>query len=408
MKRLLVPAFVAASLAAGDGALDATARERLLRLGPMPALPADPTNRWADDPAAAALGRELFGEPRLSRNGEVSCASCHQPERGFADGRKLAMGLSMGTRHSQSLLDAAHQRWFTWDGRADSLWSQALHPFQNPLEMGLTPAEVIERVRSIEPLRVRYEAVFGALPAAGDATAIDAAFARLGKAIAAFERTLVTGPSAFDRWLDRVRAGDDSPTPEFGESARRGAELFVGKADCVRCHSGPLLSDGEFHMIGVPSLDGAAPVDRGRLEGVERLKADRFNASGMHSDAPDGARAKVTRATTLDPEAWGRFRTPSLRSAALTPPYMHQGQLATLEEVVRFYDTLEGATTLDHHAERVLEPLGLSEQQRADLVAFLKAVQGAPPADTSATGAAGAAPGAKSVEKPGVGGSQSP
>lgn len=406
MKRLVVLVFVAASLAAGEGALDPNVRERLLRLGPLPALPADPTNRWANDPAAAALGRELFGEPRLSRNGEVSCASCHQPERGFADGRKLAMGLSLGTRHSQSLLDAAHQRWFTWDGRADSLWSQALHPFQNPLEMGLTPAEVIERVRSIEPLRARYEALFGALPRAGDAAAIDAAFARLGKSIAAFERTLVTGPSAFDRWLDRVRAGDDSATPEFGDAARRGAMLFVGKADCVRCHSGPLLSDGEFHMIGVPGQDAAAPTDRGRLEGIERLKADRFNASGVHSDAPDGVQAKVTRATTLDPDAWGRFRTPSLRSAAATPPYMHQGQLATLEDVVRFYDTLEGATTLDHHAERVLEPLGLSERQRADLVAFLKAVQGAPPADTSRSGEASSAPGAKSVEKPGLGGSQ--
>lgn len=386
MRAVLASLALAAALGAADAPLDPAIRDRLLRLGPMPAPPPDPTNRWADDPRAAAFGRLLFNEARLSRTGEVSCATCHRPELGFADGRRLAVGIETGTRHTQSLLDAAHQRWLTWDGRADSLWSQALHPFQNPREMGLTPAEVVDRVRAIEPLRRGYEGVFGALPSPDDASGIDTAFARLGKSIAAFERTLVTGPSPFDRWLERVRAGDASPIEGFGPDAVRGAALFVGRADCVRCHSGPLLSDGEFHMIGLPQPDGAAPTDRGRLDGIERLKSDRFNAAGPHSDAPDGSRAKVTRATIADPEAWGRFRTPSLRSAAATPPYMHQGQLATLDEVVRFYDTLEGATSLDHHAERVLEPLGLTEGQRVDLVAFLRSVQGSMPsagADTS-------------------------
>lgn len=409
MKRFAASALACLALGAGGPAVEDALRQRLLRLGPLPAVPPDPTNRWADDPKAVAFGRDLFHETRLSRNGEVSCATCHRPELGFADGRALAVGIAKGTRHTQSLLDAAHQRWLTWDGRADSLWSQALHPFQNPLEMGLTPVEVVERVRAIEPLRAQYEMVFGPLPAAGDAAAADAAFARLGKAIAAFERTLVTGPSPFDRWLERLRAGDAAPTADFDEAAVRGALLFVGKADCVRCHSGPLLSDGEFHMIGVPTADGGAPTDRGRLDGVERLKADRFNAAGAFSDAPEGAQAKVTRATVTDPDSWGRFRTPSLRSAASSPPYMHQGQLASLEEVVRFYDTLEGATSLDHHAERVLEPLGLTESQRRDLVAFLRAVQGAPPAPTDTSLPAGGAEPrtGQSSEKPGAGGSQS-
>ena len=156
----------------------------------------------------------------------------------------------------------------------------------------------------------------------------------------------------------------------------RGAALFVDRADCVRCHSGPLLSDGEFHMIGVPPRQGGVPTDRGRLEGVERLRRDPFNAAGAFSDQREGSRAKVTLATQPDPESWGRFRTPSLRAAGCSPPYMHQGQLATLEDVVRFYDTLEGATALDHHAERVLQPLGLTDRERADLVAFLRGVQG--------------------------------
>ena len=152
----------------GAPTLTPVQRDRLLRLGPMPEPPIDPTNRWSADPQAAELGRWLFHEPRLSRNQQVSCASCHQPELGFADGRPLAMGLSQGPRHTQSLLNAAHQRWLTWDGRADSLWSQALHPFEAPHEMGLSRAEVVERVRAIEPLRTRFERVFGALPAPGE------------------------------------------------------------------------------------------------------------------------------------------------------------------------------------------------------------------------------------------------
>jgi cytochrome c peroxidase len=361
-----------------------TVRERLLRLGPMPPVPADPTNRVADDPRAAELGRWLFFDTGLSSSGQVSCATCHEPDSGFADGRRLARGIGTGTRHSQSLLDAAHQRWFTWDGRADSLWSQALHPFENPLEMGVTRPKVLERIRREPRLRDRYEAVFGALPpeqafGGGHAQACDQVFANVGKAIAAYERRIVTGPSVFDRWLERLRAGASAPIEGFGPAAIRGAVLFAGRADCIRCHSGPLLSDGEFHLIGVPEADGGMPQDRGRLEGIERLLKDPFNAAGPHSDDPSGPKATVTRATRPDPEAWGRMRTPSLRHAAITPPYMHQGQLATLEDVVRFYSTLEGATALDHHAESLLEPLELTEQETRDLVAFLQAVQGTPP-----------------------------
>ncbi len=383
--RLVVALLALMCTAGGDEQPTQVQRRRLLSLGPMPAAPVDPTNRWSADAAAAELGRWLFHEPRLSRNGQVSCASCHAPDRGFADGRPLAVGLSQGSRHTQSLLDAAHQRWLTWDGRADSLWSQALHPFQDAREMGLSRAELIERIRTIGPIRARYEAVFGPLPAAGDAAGVDRAFAQVGKSIAAFERRLVTGPSAFDRWLERLRQGDAGPVDGFGPEAIRGAALFVDKADCVRCHAGPLLSDGEFHMIGVPAADGAAPTDRGRLDGVERLRRDPFNAAGVFSDQRDGPHAKVTLATQPDPEAWGRFRTPSLRSAALSAPYMHQGQLASLEEVVRFYDTLDGATSLEHHSEQVLQPLGLTARERADLVAFLRAVQGSlpPPSQVS-------------------------
>jgi cytochrome c peroxidase len=381
---ILVALWCATPPAADPLQVPPEVRDRLLRLGPMPPVPPDPTNRVADDPRAAELGHWLFFDTGLSSNGQVSCATCHEPESGFADGRRLARGIGTGTRHSQSLLDAAHQRWFTWDGRADSLWSQALHPFENPLEMGMSRLGVIERIRREPRLRSRYEAVFGSLPpeqafGGGCDAACDTAFANVGKAIAAYERRIVTGPGAFDRWLERLRAGDGSPIEGFGPEAVRGAVLFAGRADCIRCHSGPLLSDGEFHLIGVPEADGGMPQDRGRLGGIERLLKDPFNAAGPHSDDPSGPKATVTRATRPDPEAWGRMRTPSLRHAAITPPYMHQGQLDTLEDVVRFYSTLEGATALDHHAESLLEPLELTEHEARDLVAFLQAVQGTPP-----------------------------
>ena len=378
MKPILL-LVAAAALAADVPVIDAPTRERLLRLGPLPAPPKDPTNRWSDDADAADLGRWLFHEPRLSADGSVSCATCHRGDHGFAEPRAITRGLGPGTRHSQSLLNAAHQRWLTWDGRADSLWSQALHPFLSADEMGLSPSQVVDRLRRIEPLRSRFEKVFGPLPNASDEEGVRRAFVQVGKAIGAFERRLVTGPAPFDRWLERLRSGDAAPVEGFDAAAIRGAALFAGRADCVRCHSGPLLSDGEFHMIGVPSAGAAMPTDRGRLDGIDRLQVDPFNAAGAFSDERDGARARVTKATRRDPDAWGRFRTPSLRAAAATPPYMHQGQLATLGDVVRFYDTLEGATDLDHHGERVLEPLGLSEAQRHDLVAFLRGVQGTAP-----------------------------
>jgi cytochrome c peroxidase len=163
-------------------------------------------------------------------------------------------------------------------------------------------------------------------------------------------------------------------------------------------------------MIGVPSADGGAPTDRGRLDGVERLRRDPFNAAGAFSDQRDGARASVTMATEPDPESWGRFRTPSLRSAASSPPYMHQGQLSSLEDVVRFYDTLEGASALDHHAEQVLQPLGLDQVQRSDLAAFLRAVQGSAPDRARVSDPWPDRPreGAQSDEKPGAGASQNP
>jgi len=402
---LLAIAATLPDSAPSDAPIPDDVRRRLLSMRRGAALAPDSTNRVADDADAANLGQRLFFEPRLSRNGEVSCATCHLPERGFTDGRQRGVGLSEGVRNTQGLLDIADLPWFTWDGRADSLWSQALHPFEDSREMGMPRAELIERVRSIDELRREYEKVFGPLPspasspadgAAGvpgpatESIAINRAFANIGKAIAAYERRLRTGPGAFDRELARIAAGESAPADRsdaaasepidgFGETERRGMLLFAGRAGCWRCHHGPSLSDGSFHSIGVPPLSGELPHDRGRFDAIARLQASPFNAAGAFSDDPAGMRGRLTLSLVAEPSLWGAVRTPSLRNVSKTAPYMHEGQFESLERVVRFYSTLEGALA-DHHGERVLEPLGLSDQEIADLVAFLRSLDGAPPA----------------------------
>jgi cytochrome c peroxidase len=361
-------------------ALPAEIAQRVARNPPLPPVPPDPTNRWSDDPIAAELGHRIFFDPRFSASGTVSCATCHQPGHGFADARPIARGEGTGTRRSMSVLNAAHNRWFTWDGRADTLWSQALQPLETPHEHGTTREAVVATVGADPVLRALYERAFGEPPAAGAAgAALDATFARIGKAIAAYERRLVTGPSAYDRWWTRHHAGDPDADQELTPAARRGLELFFGRAQCWECHHGANFTDGEFHVIGVPSRAGGMPTDPGRYAVVEGVRDNPFNAAGPHSDDPAGRQARISAALVRFPELWGQVKTPSLRAAALAGPYMHQGQFETLEEVVRFYSTLEGAVTLDHHRELVLRRLDLSPEEQADLVAFLRAIAGTPP-----------------------------
>lgn len=398
------PAAVAAEL----GLSDAEVR-KILRLSPLGAVPADPTNRVADDPRAAWLGQSLFFDARLSGNGQVSCATCHDPAKEFADGREVALGIAEGTRNTPTVLDAARSRWLTWDGRADSLWSQALQPIERPHEMDGTRVGVARVLAGDPALSAAYEEVFGPLPDAnviaslpararpvpGDPTHPDAVawesidpplrhevevvFANAGKSLAAYQRRLRAGEGAFDRFARGLREGDREGIDAIPPEAIAGARLFVGRAGCIQCHGGPTFSDGEFHSIGMPPRGGGLPRDPGRYLGTEILLADRFNAAGEFSDDRLGAEATMTARVARSPEQWGQFRTPGLRQVARTAPYMHAGQLPDLESVVRFYSTLEGAVQLDHHQETVLAPLGLGEEEIRALVAFLETLAGPGP-----------------------------
>lgn len=367
---------------------------------PLPAVPTSETNRHADDPAAARLGQFLFFDERLSANGEVSCATCHDPKLGFGDGKQIGVAIAEVDRHTMSLWNVAFNRWQFWDGRADTLWAQALQPFEDPREMGITRVQVLRHIAEDRKLLSAYQRIFGKLPSLlglperarpvpkepkhsdheawltideAHRDGLNRAFANVGKSIAAYERLLISRDSPFDEYLRSMKT-----TEEFSESALRGLKIFIGKGNCRICHSGTNFTDGEFHNTGVPPRGFTAPRDSGRYAGGKLVVADAFNAAGKYSDDRDGPAAERIRSLVNGPEHWGAFKTPSLRSIALSPPYMREGQLATLEEVVRFYSTLEDQVGMGHHQESILVPLNLDDGEVADLVAFLESLTGAP------------------------------
>ncbi len=385
---------------------------RIYRRSPLGEPPPAPTNRVADSASAAALGQFLFFDTRLSANGEVACATCHQPARGFSDGRAVAKGLAPGRRNTPTLLNAALNHWFFWDGRADSPWSQALQPLEGPREEGGDRLHIAHVVAADAALGAAYQRVFGPLPpladtarfpphgrpdpdpdpgspmekawaamTASDRTAVNRVFSNLGKAIEAYERKLVSGAAPFDTYVEGLRTGDSTKAAALSPAAARGLKLFVGTANCHACHIGPALSDGEFHNLGLPLLPGEAP-DPGRADGMAMLRADIFNAAGPFSDAPTGPAGLRLQFLPPPKSQLGAFKTPSLRNVALTAPYMHDGRFADLPQVLEFYAARKPASPLRLVGTRdpnlTLVP-HLSTEESADLVAFLQALTGTPP-----------------------------
>jgi cytochrome c peroxidase len=326
---LLFACCLAAVPAAGPPALPKDTLPERLPLDTIPlGLPSErPVPK--DNPLTEAkvrLGRQLFFDPVLSGDGTVSCASCHRPDHGFAgpEPRAVGAGGRRGSRNAPSLLNRAFGTAFFWDGRAASLEEQALHPIESPLELGSTVADAVKRLRAHKEYPAAFRAAFGDGVSA----------ANLARALASFERVLLAGDSR----VDRFRAGK---FPALTDSERQGLWLFESRGRCWRCHAGQNFSDEVYHNTGVGW--GGAPADLGR-HAVTRAEADR-----------------------------GRFKTPSLRGVAHTAPYMHDGSLATLEEVVEYYNR---GGNKNPHLDPLIQPLGLSKRDVADLVAFLKALSG--------------------------------
>ena len=330
-----------------------------------------PQDLWAyyvpkDNTMSAAkveLGRKLFFEQRLSADGSVSCASCHDPARAFTDGKRVAEGISgrRGVRNSPTLLNAMFNGGQFWDGRTASLEDQGKLPLTNPNEMGNRSLnEVVTRIGAIPEYATEFQQVFAS------AVSIDG----IAKALAAFERTLVSANSPLDRYL----AGDLSA---MSEDARSGMSLFRGKARCGVCHAFnqnfaafgtfPFLTDMNYRNTGIAAnYDGFGVLAR-RAMNAARDQSDAGSDVSKHERAAELGRFLIS-GNTLDV---GAFRTPSLRNVELTAPYFHDGSAATLEEVVRYY--LKGGNQ-NPNRDWQLEPVALSESEQHDVVEFLKAL----------------------------------
>jgi len=339
---------------------------RIARMSPMPALAPDPTNRVADNADAARLGHLLFFDTRLSPKG-VSCATCHDPGRFFTDGKPLAKGIGTAKRNAPTVVDAARRRWNGWDGKFDSVWSQALSPLEHPDEMAGDRLVLQDLVRDDPAMHELYERVFGPMPA----QASDTTMVNLLKCLGAYQRKLLSPAAPIDRFVAGLKGEEGGDLDALSPSARRGLATFVSRGGCYQCHRGPNFTDEEFHALGLAGANGRVPDDPARFAAVEFVQKSPYNGAGAFSDAPTSPKAAMVRGLKRSPELFGQFRTPSLRGVALTPPYMHDGRMGTLADVVRFYDTLEGASPIGHHGESVLVPLQLGEAGRADLVEFL-------------------------------------
>ncbi|MBI4472552.1 MAG: cytochrome-c peroxidase [Acidobacteria bacterium] len=258
-----------------------------------------------------ALGRKLFFDKRLSRDGALACASCHEPDRAFSDGRAVARGIhgAVGTRNAPALINRGYGRLFFWDGRAESLERQAIEPILNPIELGMTASELEQRTG--------MKAI--------DVTA----------ALATYVRTIRSGDSRYDRYTS-------GQTRALNDLEKTGLRIFRGKGNCTACHIGPTFTDEQFHNTGVAWRDGRI-IDEGRFA-VTRAETDR-----------------------------GAFKTPTLREIARTAPYMHDGSLATLEDVIEFYS--EGGRP-NPSLDSEIRPRNFSAEEKRALAAFLRSLTG--------------------------------
>ena len=288
----------------------------ILSHGPWPEpVPYDPTNRVSGKPEAIELGTHLFFDQRLSGGGTKACASCHVPDRNWTDNLRRGVGMAEVDRNTPTLMNLLGQRWYGWDGAADSLWSQSLRPIVDTRELAATPRHVAQLMRSDEQLSCRYRRVFGAPPSPTDDEAV---FVDVGKALAAFQETLMRGRTPFDQFRDALARGESPSSSGYSEPAQRGLLIFVGKGGCTSCHSGPNFTNGEFFNTGLSRFAPRGKPDPGRQAGIRRLLASRFNLLGPYNDDTTGASAARTRQVSLGEENFGEFKVPSLRNLILT------------------------------------------------------------------------------------------
>jgi cytochrome c peroxidase len=390
------------------GELDEVETALARSMSPLPALPSSPTNKYADDPDAAALGQKFYFEADWAgplaidsdlgdagEEGKVSCRSCHDSDT-FDSPDNVAVGANYHPRHAPGSVNAAFYVWPTWRGRFDSLWALPRAVF----EAGAIFASSRLRVAHVvyDQYQAEYDAVFDTpldprldpshadaadFPDAGkpgdaawddmaaaDQEIVNVVMANVGKALEAYQRQLVMGASRFDAFV--------AETGSLTSEEQNGFKLFVGKAGCVECHSGAFFSDQSFRNLGLEQTGPNVPAtDEGRYNVIDAILADPWNGAGAYSDDVTAGQAQLDTLEDKTDDLIGRFRVPTVRNVELNAPYMHAGQVATLEELVDFYDAGGGNGTTGTK-DALLVPLNLTADEKADLVAFLKALTGEP------------------------------
>lgn len=343
----------------------------ILSHGPWPArVPADPSNRVSGKLDAVEFGTRLFFDQRLSGRGTLACANCHVPERNWTDNLRRSAGMAEMHRNTPTLMNLAASRWYGWDGAADSLWSQSLRPILDARELAATPRHVAQLVRNDADLSCRYRKTFGAPPSPADDEAV---LVNVGKALAAFQETLSSGPTPFDDFRDALAKGTAPAATSYSEAAQRGLKIFVGKGGCTNCHAGPNFTSGEFFSTGLSRHAPGGKPDPGRPEGVRKLLQSRFNLLGPYNDDATGASAAPVRQLAFAKSLPGEFKVPSLRNLFLTSPYGRDGSVDSIAEVVRHYAQLD---PIRLHAKDGLpaKPLNLDANEQSDLVVFLESL----------------------------------
>ena len=360
--------------------------EIIASLSPLPnAAPPNPTNRFADDPAAAELGQKFFFDFRFSKHSTIACSTCHSPFYAFADIESTSFATGRGTRNTPTVLNAAYNQWQLWDGRSETMWAQALFALEGESEMAGTRLQYAHVIN--QHYKTEYEAVFGPLPeledvprfppegkpgdpafdsmSETDQIAVNTIFSNIGKSVEAYQRLLITPDAPFDRYV----AGDEVA---ISLEAKQGLKIFIGKGGCVDCHNTPRFTDNEFHNIGVPP---GLEEDKGRFQGIPKLLNNIFNSAGIYSDSRSESE-QMLGVMKANLEDQGAFRTPTLRNVAITAPYFHTGEFPTLASVIEFKNSGGYTTGFPGMASVPMEPLDLSEEEQSDLIAFLETLTG--------------------------------
>ena len=343
----------------------------ILAHGPWP-VPGkkDPTNRVSGKREAVDFGERLFFDTRLSANGKFSCGTCHVPERNWTDNQTRGAAIAQMDRNTPTLMNVRLGHWYGWDGGSDSLWAQSIRPMLDPRELGSDARQVADFVRRDEQFACRYQRAFGAPPSATDDEAV---LVDVAKALAAFQETLDSAPTPFDKFREALARGERIPPWTYSDAAQRGLKIFIGKGGCNECHTGPNFTSGEFHDNGFSARATSGRPDPGRVEGIRKVRESRFNLLGPYNDDPARTTAAATLNVKSEPRDLNAFKVPTLRNMLLTAPYGHHGEILSIADIVQHYSELN-PEHLQAGGGGKLKRLNLTAAEQTDLVVFLESL----------------------------------